>query len=347
MRMKIAYLALDVHARHSELGIMDEKGMFKGNRNFRTSEHNIVQVLQLVSASEKYLAIEEATLTRWAAQVASPFVTEVICCDPKQNAWIYKSAVKNDKVDTRKLCRLLRLGELKGVYQPHNDQRAIFKAAVQHYIDLRNQLKSLKQKLKATYRRWGVIDIFTDKVYSAKNRDGFIEQIKQPAIRTQLRRLYELIDQTDHQRMAAKKMMISLGRHYPEINQFKKIPGIGDVGAHTFDAYIQTPDRFAKRAQLHRYCRLGISDRSSDGKPLGYKRLDRNGVGELKALTYRAFMAAQKGDNEVSGFYRTSLQRTHSRKHARLNTQRKILTVMYSIWKKGVPYRPELFSGST
>ena len=133
MRMKIAYLALDVHARNSELGIMDERGIFKGNRNFRTSEHNIAQVLQLVNASEKYLAIEEATLTRWAAQVASAFVTQVICCDPKQNAWIYKSANKCDKIDTRKLCRLLRLGELKRVYQPHNDQRAIFKAAVQHY----------------------------------------------------------------------------------------------------------------------------------------------------------------------------------------------------------------------
>jgi hypothetical protein len=57
-------------------------------------------------------------------------------------------------------------------------------------------------------------------------------------------------------------------------------------------------------------------------------------------------MAALRGDNEVSRFFRTSLKRTHSRKNARFNTQRKILTVMYSIWKKGDAYRPELFSGS-
>jgi hypothetical protein len=57
-------------------------------------------------------------------------------------------------------------------------------------------------------------------------------------------------------------------------------------------------------------------------------------------------MAAMKGDNEVKRFYLHSLKRTHNRKHARLNTQRKILAVMYSIWRKRAAYRPELFAGS-
>ncbi|BBO72653.1 hypothetical protein DSCW_00700 [Desulfosarcina widdelii] len=53
-----------------------------------------------------------------------------------------------------------------------------------------------------------------------------------------------------------------------------------------------------------------------------------------------------KGDNEVKDFFQNSLKRTYNRQHARLNTQRKILTVMYSIWKKGDAYQPEMFSGS-
>ena len=82
---------------------------------------------------------------------------------------------------------------------------------------------------------------------------------------------------------------------------------MGPIGAHTFDAYIQTPHRFAKRNRLWRYCRLAVTDRSSDGKPLGYKRLDKSGVGELKALSHRAFMSAMKSDNEVKRFYLQSL----------------------------------------
>ena len=270
----------------------------------------------------------------------------MIVCDPRENALIYKSPYKKDKVDTRKLCRLLRLGELNHVYQPENDDRAIFKAAAQHYIDLRNQLIRLKQKVKAMYRHWGVINVFTDAVYSNSGRDKYLGQVKHLPVRDQLLRLYYLMDQTEAMRKSALKSMKQLGRKYAEIREFKKIPGIADISAHVFDAFIQTPHRFAKKSRLWKYCRLSITDRSSDGKPLGFQRIDPSGIGELKALSYRAFMATMKSDNEVKRFYLGSLQRTHSRKHARLNTQRKILSVMYSIWKKGAAYRPELFAGS-
>ena len=34
---------------------------------------------------------------------------------------------------------------------------------------------------------------------------------------------------------------------------------------------------------------------------------NKTGIGELKSLSYRAFMAAMKGDNEVKRFYLCSL----------------------------------------
>ena len=343
---KIAYLAMDVHANHSVLGEMDSNGNFRGNQSFPTSERNIIKALLSITAKEKYLTLEESNLAYWAAQVSSPYVTEVIPCDPKENALIYKSSMKKDKIDTRKLCRLLRLGELKRVYHPENDDRAIFKASALHYIDLRDQQIALKQKIKAMYRHWGVIDVAGEAVYSLEKRHEYLSQVKQLPIRNQLNRLYALMDETESMQNKALKTMIALGRKYPEIKAFKNIPGIGDISAHLFDAFIQTPDRFATRSKLWRYCRMGVTDRSSDGKPLGYRRLDRSGISEIKALMYRAWMSAMKGDNEVKRFYLNSLKQTHSRVHARLNTQRKIIAVMYGIWKKGAAYNPNLFLGS-
>ena len=340
---KIAYLAMDVHARNCVLGDMDGNGKFRGNCSFTTCEVNIIKALKTIKAKNKYLVIEAGPMSNWIAQVANDHVTRVFICDPWENALIYKSSQKYDKVDTKKLCRLLRLNEFKEVYRPEDDQRAIFKAAVQHYQDLRDQLSALKKKIKAMYRQWGVINVFTDSVYSASGRNKFLEQIQHHPIYCQLKRLYTLLDTTAAMKQEAQNSMSSLGRKYPEIKEFKKIPGMGIIGPHTFDAYIQTPHRFAKVSRLWRYCRLGVTDRSSDGKPLGYKRLDKSGIGELKALSYRAFLSAMKSDNEVRRFYLSSLQRTHDRKHARLNTQRKILSVMLSIWKKGDAYRPELF----
>jgi transposase len=340
---KIAYLGLDVHARQSVLGHMDESGTFKISAAFATTEQNIITALSRIRAHEKYLTLEEGTLAYWVAQVAAPYVKQVIICDPRENALICKSASKRDSVDTKSLCRLLRLGELKHVYQPQNDQRAIFKAAVQEYLDLRDQQVRIKLKIKAKYRRWGVIQLSGQRVYGHKGRNHYLQQVKHMTIRNQLKRLYLLLDQTEAVQQTACRAMKRLGRNYPEIRQFKKIPGIGDIGAHVFDAFIQTPHRFATKSKLFKYCRLAVRERSSDGKPLGYKRLDRSGVGELKALSYRAWLSAIKGANEVRQFYQQSLQRTHSRVHARLNTQRKIIAVMYGIWKKGQTYRPQQF----
>jgi len=340
---KIAYLSMDVHARNIVMGEMNGNGKFLGNRPFTTSENNIIDALKAVKAKRKYLVMEAGPLANWVAQTANPYLTEVFISDPRENALIYKSSIKYDKIDTKKLCRLLRLNEFNEVYRPENDERAIFKAAVQHYLDLRDQLVAIKQKTKAMFRQWGVIDVFTKSVYSTSGRDKFLAQVNHQAIYLQLKRLYELMDLTTAMKQDSEKSMKSLGRNYPEIKEFKKMPGIGDAGAHTFDAFIQTPHRFEKTNRMWRYCRMGVTDRSSDGKPLGFKRLDRSGIGELKAVSHRAFMVAMKSDNEVKRFYLQSLQRTHNHKHARLNTQRKILSVMLAIWKKGQPYRAELF----
>jgi len=141
---------------------------------------------------------------------------------------------------------------------------------------------------------------------------------------------------------------LRLGRRYPEIQEFKKIPGVGDVGALIFDAYIQTPHRFTEKSRLYRYCQLAVTDRSSDGKPLGFRRLDRAGNSELKAMSYRAFLGAMrvKRENEVRRFYEHSLQRTRNSTRARLNTQRKIISVMHGLWRKGEEYQASSFLGS-
>ncbi|MCY4225999.1 MAG: hypothetical protein OXF06_14360 [Bacteroidetes bacterium] len=56
-------------------------------------------------------------------------------------------------------------------------------------------------------------------------------------------------------------------------------------------------------------------------------------------MSYLAWLSSKrtKDPNEVSSFYEASLQRTR----ARLNTQRKLLTVMWTIWKNDVDYDPD------
>ena len=347
MKCSIAYIGLDAHARSCVMAVMDQEGKLIHIRRFKTSEENIIEALMQVEARIKKFAVEESTLAAWVAGVARPHVTEVWVADPSHNALISRNPHKNDEEDAKRLCRLLRLGELKKVYHPENDLRALFKAAAQHYLDMRDEQVAMKLKIKGMYRHWGVVDVNGLAVYSPKGRTEYLAKVPHTVVKHQLLRLYELMDETERQEAAALHELRQLGRAYPEIKQFKKIPGIGPVNALIFDALIQTPHRFENKHRLWRYCRLGITDRSSDNKPLGYQRLDRAGVGALKSVSYWAWMSALKGANEVRQFFEASLMRTHDSTSARLNTQRKILAVMYGLWKHGGEYRRECFLGSS
>lgn len=348
MSMKRVYLAIDAHARHCVLGSMNSRGEFLETRTFVTGETELIRHIEAIDARTKILAIEEGPLAFWIAQTLRPYVSDIVISDPRENSLISRNAMKGDKVDVRSLCRLLRLGELKRVYHPEDDHRAVFKAAVQHYIDLRSQQSSLKQKIKAKYRTWGVPDVHGTSLYHPEKVHEYVNKIALPAIRNQLRRLYSVLGVTLDMQISALKEARRLAQRYPEIKEFTKVPGVGIIGALTFDAYIHTPHRFARKSQLWRYCKLAVTDRSSDGKPLAYKRLDKAGNGELKAMSYRAFLGAlrKKDDNEVRQFYTASLQRTHNHTRARLNTQRKILSVLHGLWRRKELYRPELFLGS-
>ena len=348
MSMKQVYLAIDAHARNCVLGSMNIRGEFLKSWRFPTCEKELIEHVEDINACKKILAVEEGPLAYWISQTLRPYVDELIISDPRETPLISRNAMKRDELDVRNLCRLLRLGELKRVYHPEEDHRAIFKAAVQQYIDFRNQETSLKQKIKAKYRGWGVPDVEGTCVYNPEKKREYLKRVKSLVVRHQLERLYGLLSSALEMQDSSLKEAKKLSRKYPEIKVFLKVPGVGIIGALIYDAYIQTPHRFPRKQQLWRYSKLAVTDRSSDGKQLAYKRLDKAGNSELKAMSYRAFLSAMriKDDNEVRQFYQASLKRTCNHTRARLNTQRKILSVLHGVWRKKEVYRPELFLGS-
>jgi len=180
-------------------------------------------------------------------------------------------------------------------------------------------------------------------------RKGYLDQVPDGPKRDMVSAHYKLLDVIVEQRDQALKRVIELGKPYREIERFQKIPGIGPVSAHVFSAFIMTPHRFRTVRKLWRYCRLGISDRSSDGKPLGYQRLDRHGNNELKTVSYHAWRSAvsARTSNEVKDYFEAGLDRHLTRRHARLTTQRKILEVMWTLWRKDLNYDIEQFRGQT
>ena len=280
----------------------------------------------------------------WITGALRSHVTELVICDPRQNALISRSGNKNDVEDAYKLCRLLRMGELKPVYHSDVLHRVDFTIAVQQYLSFREDHARVKRQIKATYPQAGMVRTAGTKLFNPTHRNHYLRQLPSKTRQQIMANLYTNLDATGALRDKARAARIELGRRYREIPQFQRVPGV--VGAHVFSAFIQNPHRFATKQRLWRYCRLGVVERSSAGKPLAYNRLDRSGRGPLKAVSHPCYISAlrTKEPNEVSRFYEASPRRTGNPLYAQLNTQRKVLVVLWTIWKNNVSYQPNLFS---
>jgi len=339
------YLALDVHAATCVLGAKREDGTWLGEKRVPTEGAALREAVAGIRSPDKWLTFEEGGMSLWLCDLLRPLVKRLLVCDPRENASIARSAKKRDEWDVRELCRLFRLGELKEVWHSTDAARNAFLLAAETYLQLRKERARLKSVLKAWYRRGGVMATGSTP-YSESGRKDWLSLLAAGPLREGAKSQYAVLDAVEEQREEAWQRVTARGRDFPEIARFMAVKGIGPVGAHLFSALIGDPSRFATRQQLWRYCKLGITDRTSDGKPLGYERLDRQGQGELKAVSYHAWKGAIIAkDNEIKRWYQESQARTGSTRHARLNTQRKIIELMWVLWRSGQDYDPKRFAG--
>jgi transposase len=147
------------------------------------------------------------------------------------------------------------------------------------------------------------------KVFSKRWRQEYLPQLPGEEGRRMILRLYAQHDHALEQWKETLKEVERLGKAFWEVGEFERIPGVGPIAAHVFSAIIEEPGRFKTKHQLWKYSGLGITDRSSDNKPLGYQRLDQRGNRELKKLSYHAWRTACKsttGSNAIKTFYHLS-----------------------------------------
>lgn len=343
------YAALDLHSRFSVLGSMDHDGRTQPRMRFATEAQMLrVQVSRLRRRKRPlYLTMEAGALTRWASAIVRPLVERLIICEPRHNRLINSNPTKSDEADVEGMCLLLRLGKLKEVWMGVDRPREIYRALVYELLNWRDAQRELKALIKARYRQWGVLRLHGIKVFSLKGREEYLAQLPAEEERRMMRRLYGQFDHALLQWKETLKEVEHVGANFWEVREFQRVPGVGPMAAHVFSAIIEEPARFANKHKLWKYSQLGITDRTSDHKPLGYQRLDRRGNRELKNLSYHAWRTACKsttGPNAIKSFYQQSRLRTGSVRHARLNTQRKILETMWMMWLRQKPFDPSRFA---
>jgi transposase len=129
------------------------------------------------------------------------------------------------------------------------------------------------------------------------------------------------------------------------------LPGVGEIRAVTLLAYLDTPWRFKNPEKLWRYCGVGLqrcsSGKDRDGRPkVGLLQLAWQCNRRLKdAVMGAAISAIRQGDNVFAAQYKRLAANGLTPSNARHTVARKMLTVMWGMWKTEQPFDPRQVFG--
>ncbi len=339
--MATYYIGADVHSNSIEMAVMNRKKIV--NRyTIPTSISAAAQVLDSLSG-KKYIAIEEGPMSGWLYRNLHRKVERFVVADPRRNKLISSDGDHDDKIDAAKLAMLLSGEYIREIYHSDDDHRVELKHWVSLYHDRVHDAVRHINKIRARCRMHGVT-IPRKVIRQPEHREAWLRHLKHPALSKQLLMLWIGYDATAKQARMAKQQLIHLSQKYPIIGLWKQLPGIGTIRAVTIFAYLDTPWRFKRKNKLWKYCGIGLQRTASGtdkkGKPKpALLQLPRASNRILKnAVLGAALSAINQKQNTFRKNYERMVRNGIIPSNARHTVARKLLTIMWGMWKKSCSF---------
>jgi transposase len=334
--MTAYYIGADVHSNSTELAIERNKKIVQRYR-LPTSIAALSGVLDSIEG-EKHLAIEEGPMAGWLYRNLGKKVDELIICDPRRNKLINSDGDKDDKIDAAKLACLLRGNFLRPVY--HSDDRS--RAELKHWVSLyndrvRDAVRNIN-KIRSCCRMHG-ISIPRVVIRQTKGRAQWLSKTTNQSLAAQLNMLWLGYDSTSQQVRIARGQLSRLSSRYKIIKFWGELPGIGLIRAATLFAYLDTPWRFKRKNKLWKYCGVGLQRTASGTNRKGRPKPARLQLPWAVNRTLKntilgaATSAIKQKNNLFRQYYERMLEDGIMPSNARHAVARKLLTVMWAMWK--------------
>lgn len=342
--MATHYIGADVDSRMTNLAV-ERNGRIIRELCVPTTIPSLRAALESIPRPRS-LTFEEGPMAHWLGRELGPVVDELVICDPRRNALIDSDGDKDDRIDARKLAALLRGGFLREVYHSDDQERTLLKQWVGLYHDRVREAVREVNKIRGHGWQHGVRPP-PGALRNLSRRQAWLEQLGEHPLGAQVAMLLVGFDAAAQQAAISRRRMLELARPHPIVRLWQDLPGVGPIRAVTLFAYLDTPWRFNNNPhKLWKYCGVGL-ERSSSGK-------DRNGrmkVGQLQlawqvnrrlkaAVMGAALSAVQQGDNVFARQYERLVRDGLSNGNARHTVARKMLTVMWGMWKTSSPFDP-------
>ncbi len=346
---KHKYVALDVDSTNIVAGVYDSQGKAVMQCCLRNEGKAIQEFLKLLPGTVQ-VTFEEGAQAAWLYELIRPLVAEVVVCNPRQNK-LLKAGNKSDRIDVAKLGKLLRLGELRPVYQGPSATQGL-KQLVHGYEALVDDTTRVKNRLKALYRGRG-LGCKGKRIYGREQRQQWLSQLETKELQRRATYLYEELDCVMRLRAEAEKVMCRAARNHEAYKWISSTPGLGAIRTAQILATAITPHRFRGKRQFWPYCGLAVVTRSSsdyewvDGgarrkrKPIQTRGLNQNYNRTMKAVFKGAAVSALQQHQEFQEYYQRLCGKGMRPEMAQLTLARKLAAIVLILWKKGELYDSE------
>jgi transposase len=332
------YVGLDVHKARSSYTILDENGK---QVKERTVHGNWAKVLETLGEIPDPFSIcfEASCGYGYLYDHLAQRAAHVAVGHPGSMRLIFKSKKKNDRIDGRKLAKLLYLDAVPTVYVPKTEVRTwrsliLFRQKLLAKVVMaKNQIRALLRSLAVAPLRGG------NWLWTKKGQHWLGEQALGVGLDVQKQMLQEeLVDLRKKIKTLEKELARRADTH-PGVRLLRTIPGVGIRTAEAFVAWIDDARRFARSNQIGSYVGLIPCQDSSGGVDrLGH--ITRDGPSVLRKLLCEAAWQHVRRDPAGKTFFaRVMHDDPDRRKIALVAAAHRLSRVMLAMLKSGEAYR--------
>jgi transposase len=124
--------------------------------------------------------------------------------------------------------------------------------------------------------------------------------------------------------------------------RLQTIPGIGWLTAARLLAHIGQIDRFEKVGALVSLAGLAIKEHRSGSSVRGQAQIDRHGRKDLRQTMYMSALVAKRVSHQMHAWAAGLQAAGKPKKVIVVAVMRKLLHIVYGVWKNGQDYQPAL-----
>jgi len=326
-------LGIDVHKKSVYVTALDEDGKVLEQYETANSDDEWRKFREKYIELKPDIAMEMSTSGKYVARLLRDLGFSIHIADPANLALIFKSSKKNDKEDSYKLAKLLRLNELPEVHLPSKEAESL-RNLVRYRKSLGEDITRLKNKIHAILSKYG-ISINASDIFGKKGLKEIekVSSILSPEDRFILNNILLRINELLAIESMVEEEITKILENNDKVRLLMTIPGINVYSACAILAEIDDISRFPTKKHLASYAGfVPRQDQSGDRDIRGH--ISKHGPSTLRFIMVNTAHNVIKYSKRMRNKY-LSLVRRIGKNRAIVPIARILLEKIFIMLKKG------------